>query len=143
MFEDSHVFKQTWTPSVGEELSCKRESDNKYPYAIEGVPSSAMLQGRFPLPALCFCVETAPSTAGSLEQGAFQVIYLKECSSSGVYSLYLPRPEVSSSSACFTFAFVFSTCLSESEGTFVGYVRLSLVKYLYNAIFKASFTLVL
>ena len=63
--------------------------------------------------------------------------------SSDVYSLYLPRPEVSSSCTRFiTFAFVFSTCLSEREGTFVGYVRRSLVKYLYNAIFKASFTLV-
>ena len=34
-----------------------------------------MFQGRFPLPALCFCVETAPSTAQSPEQGAFQLIY--------------------------------------------------------------------
>ena len=30
-----HVFKRTWTPCVGEELSCKRESDkNKDPYAV-------------------------------------------------------------------------------------------------------------
>ena len=33
-----------------------------------------MFLGRFPLPAHCFCVETAQSQ----EQGAFQLIYLKE-----------------------------------------------------------------
>ena len=56
--------------------------------------------------------------------------------------LYLPHPEVFSSCARFTSAFIFSTCLSEREGTFVGYVRRSLVEYMYNTIFKASFTLV-
>ena len=61
--------------------------------------------------------------------------------SSGVCSLYLPHPEVSSC-ARFTSVFVVLTCLSEREGTFVGYVRHSLVECLYNAIFKASFTLV-
>ena len=30
-----HVYKQTWTPSVGEEFSCKQESgNNKDPYAV-------------------------------------------------------------------------------------------------------------
>ena len=104
-----HVYKQTWTPSVSEEFTCKRDkSFEKCLTAFAGPCSVA----NFPIYAL----------------------------SSGVYSLYLPQPEVSSSSTRFTSAFVCSTCLSERKGTFVGYVGRSLVKYLYNAIFEASFT---
>ena len=68
-----HVYKHTWTLSVGEEFSCKRESDNnKDPFAVAVIRRGFVI-GHVPS---CLCIETAPSTAQSLEQGAFQLIYM-------------------------------------------------------------------
>ena len=81
-----HVFKRTWTPSVGEELSCKRESgNNKDPYAV-AVMRRGTVVGHVPrkISAACFlflrrngtihCTITGTRRfSGDLPQGGLEV----------------------------------------------------------------------
>ena len=62
--------------------------------------------------------------------GPCSAVYFPICAlTSDVYSLYLPRPLLSPSNACFTSALVLSSSFSEREGTFAGSVG-TLLKYL-------------
>ena len=73
--------------------------------------------------------------------GPCSAAYFPICAlTSDVYSLYLPRPLLSPSNACFTSALVLSSSFSEREGTFAGSVG-TLLKYLNSAISESLRTL--
>ncbi len=53
-----HIFKEFWTPEVGEELACQREEGNLYDVYAVTVKADAgiVYRGQFWQPVLCFCV---------------------------------------------------------------------------------------
>ncbi len=66
-----HVFKTTWTPTIGEELDCKREHSNTFdPYAVAVKRRNAFV-GHIPrkLVFLCQILEQRHDLSASCERG--------------------------------------------------------------------------